>query len=95
MTLLPLGATVLPASHPYSFLFLKLFYLFTFDCAGSLLLCRLLSNCGKQGLLSSGVQASHCSGFSYREALALGCVGFRSCSVWAQSLWLCSGAQAH
>ena len=28
-------------------------YLFSFGCAGSLLLCRLLSSCGKQGLLSS------------------------------------------
>ena len=63
--------------------FLKLFYLFTFDCAGSLLLCRLFSNCGKQGC-SRDVQASHCSGFSCCGAPALGCVGFRSCSAWAR-----------
>ena len=38
-----------------SFLFFSLYnciYLFTFGCAGSSLLCRLFSSCGKQGPLS-------------------------------------------
>ena len=38
---------------------------FIFGCAKALLLCRLLSSCGKLRLLCScGAQASHCSGFS-------------------------------
>ena len=57
---------------PYKFpSFLKI--LFVFGCAGSSLLHRLFSSCGKQGLCSScGVQAPHCSGFSCRGARALG-----------------------
>ena len=39
-----------------------------FSCAGSLLLCGLVSSCGKQGLLSSsGVRVSHSDGFSVAE----------------------------
>ena len=42
-----------------------------FGCAGSLLLCRLLSSCGKWGLLSScGACATHCSGFSCYRAVS-------------------------
>ena len=45
-------------------LFLFWFNLFTFGCTGSLLLLRLFSSCGKQGLLSScGAWPSHCGSF--------------------------------
>ena len=55
--------------------------LIVFDCAGSLLLCRLFSSCSKRRLLSScSVLASHCGGFSYCRARALGYVAFISCS---------------
>ena len=37
---------------------------------------------------SLAAQASHCSGFSYREVWALGHKGFSSCSMWAQQLKL-------
>ena len=47
------------------------------DYAGSLLLCGLFSNCVELGLLCSyGTWASHCGGFSYYWAQALGLVGF-------------------
>ena len=60
--------------------------LFTFGCAGSLLLCRLFSSCGNQGLLSScSTWASHCSGISCWAAWALGCMGF---------IMLCMGSRA-
>ena len=59
-------------------------YVFTFGCAGSLLLLGLFSRYGKRGLLSScGVRASHCSCFSCCRAQALGHAGFHSCSPWA------------
>ena len=46
--------------------------LFAFGCAGSSLLCRLLSSCGEQGLPSSCSEwASHCSGFSFCGAQSL------------------------
>ena len=48
-------------------------YLFVFGCAGSSLLCRPLSSCGEQGLLSSCSEwASHCGGVSSCGAQALG-----------------------
>ena len=47
-------------------------YIFVY-LSGSSLLCSLFSSCGKQGLLSSDTQASHC--FSCCVAQALGCVG--------------------
>ena len=40
------------------------------------------SSCGKLR-----AQTSHCSGFSYCRAWALGCVGFSNCSRRAQWLW--------
>ena len=52
--------------------------------AGFLLLCRLFSSCGEQGLLSScRVWASLCSDFSLCGAQALGHTSFSSCSTWA------------
>ena len=49
------------------------YYLFIFDCAGSLLLHGLFFNCGKRGPLSScGAQASRRGGFFYCGAQALG-----------------------
>ena len=58
--------------------FLKI-YLFISGCAGSLLLLRLFSSCGEQGLLSScTAQASYCSGLSCCRAPALGYVGSSS-----------------
>ena len=51
-----------------------------FGCAGSLLLGRLLSSCGKWGLLySCGACATHCSGFSCYRAV------FRAFGL--QQLW--------
>ena len=48
-------------------------YLFIFACAGSLLLCGLLSRCGARA-------------FSCCEAQALGCAGLGSCSSQALEL---------
>ena len=40
-------------------------YSLVYGCAGSLLLCGLISSCSKQGWLSTcGTLASHCCGFS-------------------------------
>ena len=50
-------------------------YLFSFDCAGSLLLHGLFSSCS--------VQASHCSGVSRCGARALGRTDFSSCGSQA------------
>ena len=55
------------------------------------MLCGLFSGCGKQRVLSScGEQASHCGGFSYCGAQALGtrtslvtAQGLSSCGSWA------------
>ena len=55
-------------------------------CAGSSLPSGLFSSYGKQGLLSSCVQASHCSNSSCGGAEALGLAGFSSCGT--QPLWL-------
>ena len=52
--------------------------------AACLLLYRLYSSFGEQGLLSScSVQASHCGGFSCCRAQALGHTGFCSCGTRA------------
>ena len=71
----------------YDILFLKYFYLFVhlfIACAGSSVLCGLLSGCGKQGLLSSSsVLASHGGGFSCGTQ-TLGHMDFSSWSMWAQ-----------
>ena len=68
-------------------LFLKS-YLFIFDCARSLLLCRLFSCCHEWGLLSScGVWASHTVA-SPAGAQALWCMGYTRCGVWARELCL-------
>ena len=71
------------------FLFYYLFYLFTFGCIGSLLPCAgFLQLWRVRAILSCGVQASHCSGFSCR-------IGFSNCGTWVQQLWLAgSRAQA-
>ena len=56
--------------------FLKQFLLFTFGCAGSLLLHELFSSYSKWGLLlSCSSWASHGSNFSYHRARALGLEG--------------------
>ena len=51
----------------------------------------VFSSCRKRGLLSDCTGwASLCGGFSCRRALALGHMGFSSCSAWAQlphSIW--------
>ena len=55
------------------------FNLFIYGCAGSLLLCRFFSSCGKWGLLSGcRAWASHCGGFSLQS------VGSRA---QTQELW--------
>ena len=77
-------------------LFLNFYLLFTFDSAGSSLLCEFFSSCGKWGLLSScSEQTFHGNGFSYCGAWALEHAGFISCGMWVQHLWLLSSrAQA-
>ena len=66
--------------------FLKLNYSFIFGYAGSALPCIMaFSSCSEQGLLSSGVRASPCSGFSCRPQ-DLERVDFSNCSMWLQLL---------
>ena len=73
-----LSLSPVPSLGLKDFIFL---ILIIFDCAGSLLLCRLFSSCSKWGLLSScSVQASHRGGFSYCRAWAPGYMAFSSCS---------------
>ena len=62
----------------------------------SLLLHRLFSSCGEQGLLFiCGAQASHGSDFSCCRAWAPAHMGYSNHSTWAQQLWLLvSRAQA-
>ena len=75
--------TVFPPSQPWLLLTVTLL-LFIYGCAGSLLLHRLFSTCGKWGLhCNCCAQASHCWGFSCRRAQALGHAGFGSCGSWA------------
>ena len=64
MWLSPLCVSVSPLLFKFDF------SLFIFGGTGSLLLQRLFSSCGMQGLLSScGAWASHCGGFSCYRAL--------------------------
>ena len=64
--------------------FILFILLFIYGCAGSLLLGSLSSSCPKRELLSScDVRASHCGGFSYCGARALGHAGFSS-GIWAR-----------
>ena len=79
-------------------------FFFFFGCAGSWLLQGLFTSYREQGLFSSGsVWASHCSGFSWCEAWALGAWasvlgarGLTSCSSWALEHRLNSrGTQAY
>ena len=68
-----------------SFVFVFLIYKFLFFFLGVLspLLCWLFSSCGEQGLLSRcTAQISHCRGFSYCGAQAIGHVGFSSWGSW-------------
>ena len=44
--------------------------------------------CGEQGLLSRGVQTSHCSGSSCCGACLPGHTGFSNYGTWAQYTWL-------
>ena len=76
-------------SGPF-FLF-KIFTIFIFGFAGSLLLCGLFSSCGRQGLLSHwSAWASHCGGFSCCGAWALE-YRLNSCGTWAYSYSLVCG----
>ena len=68
------------------FFFLRKMIFLIFGCAGSLLLHGLFSSCRKQRLFSICVRASHCGGFPYCRACALGCVGFSSCGARAYLL---------
>ena len=54
-----------------------------FDCAGSLLLCRLFCPCGKQGLLAVVVGGLLCYGVYCCGEQALGYSGFRRCGFQA------------
>ena len=59
--------------------------IFTFGCTGSSLLNELSPVGGSGGAtLWCGVQASHCSGFFYCRAQALGCEELISCCTRAQ-----------
>ena len=80
-------------SHSYLFKF----YLFSFGCAVSSLLCGLFCSCGEQGLLACCcVLGSHFRSFSCCGAQALGRVGFSSCGSWALEHRLCScGTRAY
>ena len=54
---------------------------------------RAFSSCGKQGdTLRCGAQASHCGGFLLWSTGSRR-VGFSSCGLWAQYLWL-AGSRA-
>ena len=71
-------------------IFFKIFiYLLIFGHTGASLLCGVFSSCNECGLLSRvGVRAC-------LRAQALECMGFSSCSAWAQELrCLGSAAQA-
>ena len=86
-------ASLLPV-HSKSFIFLKhfnlskIFYQFTFDCTRSLLLCASFLQLWQVGAtLQLWWAGSQCGGFSC-GAWALGHVGFSSCHLWTQQLWL-------
>ena len=69
-------------THTHTLMYLCI-YLFISGWNGSLSLHRASSSCSQQGLLSGrGTRASHCSGFSYCCAQALGPLGFSSCGSW-------------
>ena len=67
-------------------LFLKKFNSFIFVCAGSSLLRWLSLLVASEGY-SLGTEASHCGGFSYCGAQALGHRDFSSCGTFAQQSW--------
>ena len=60
-------------------LFLKVIYLFIFDCAGSSWLHELLSSCGKWGYSGSSLRW-----LLFLWSTALGCLGSSSCKKQAQ-----------
>ena len=60
--------------------FCSFIYLFIFDCAGSLLLCRLFSSCGEPG--HSLVAMHRLLVVVASLAVEHGCLGFSSCSMW-------------
>ena len=69
-------------------LYILFFFVFTYFWLYCIFVAAwVFSSCSWQSLLSScGVQASHCSGFSYYRTGAPWHMGFSSCSIWAQSL---------
>ena len=77
---------ILNQSVHFTCYFFNWFFFFPFiGCAGSLWLCGLLSGCG--------TRASHCDGFSYCRAWALGA---QASVLGAPRLWSTgSGAVAH
>ena len=65
----------------------KVYFSFIFGCAGSSLLCGIVSSSSIWGLFySCGMQTSHYSSVSCHRAWALQSAGFSSCSMWAQQL---------
>ena len=66
---------------------------FTFGCAGSSLLCRLFSSCGKRGLLSSCGAWALIAGLPSLRSSGSRCTGFSSHDTWAESWLLGSRAQ--
>ena len=89
----PLELTAIQQLFCYFVVGVNLMYLFW--CAGSSLLCRLLSSCAEQGQLSTRAGASLCSGFSCGGTGALGYSDSSSCGsqVLRHRLSTC-GAQA-
>ena len=65
------------------------------SCAGSSLLCRLLSGCSEWGLFFVAVCNFSIWWLFQLQSMGSKCGGFSSCSTWAQQLWfLGSRAQA-
>ena len=72
----------------YKHVFLEFYLVMYFWLCWVFVAAWVLSNYGKQGLLSScSVQASHCGGFSLQSMASRAC-GLLSCGTWAQQLWL-------
>ena len=73
---------------PLQMCIFKILFSYLFLAVLGLCWCMVLSNYGKQGLLSScSVQASHCGGFLL-QSTGSRAWGLLSCGTWAQQLWL-------
>ena len=75
-----------PLSRILSFNFIHLFVFLL--CWILITMHGLFSGCSRGVYSSCDAQASHCGGLSWCRAQALGRMGFSSCSMWAQQVWL-------